>query len=181
VTVLDELWREIDATVKIEGFKIEILEGKVVMTPQSPEQDWTTDDVKASALQAGISRDRLVSDVAIDFPDETSSAPDVSVLDKGAHRNQNRFTCVDLLAAFEVVSKPGDPNDYVLKVEKYGRYGVGVYVIADPFTRLCTVFEQPTGSGYAERTEVPYGGTIEVRLRTGEAFTVDTATFPAKD
>ncbi|WP_225848122.1 Uma2 family endonuclease [Streptomyces sp. HPF1205] len=180
MTVLDELWREIDTTVKTEGFTIEILDGKVVMTPRIPEQDWTTVRIRQAAEGSGISFERLVSDVAIDFPDETSSAPDVSILDKGAHRRQNRFTCVDLLAAFEVVSRPGDPNDYVLKVEKYGRYGVGVYVIADPFTRLCTVFEQPTGSGYAERTEVPYGHSVEVRLRTGETFTVDTGTFPGK-
>lgn len=180
MTVLDELWQEIDATVKTEGFKIEILDGKVVMTPQSPEQDWTTDDIKEAALKAGITRDRLVRDVAIDFPGETSSAPDVAVLDAGAHRNKNRFTCVDLLAAFEVVSQPGDPNDYVLKVQKYGRFGVGVYVIADPFTRMCTVFEDPSGSGYGERTEVPYGAPIEVKLSTGESFTVDTNSFPAK-
>lgn len=180
MTVLDELWREIDATVKTEGFKIEILDGKVVMTPRSPEQDWTIDEIKAAARQAGVVRTRLVSDVAIDFPDETSSAPHVAVLDNDAHRHQNRFTCVDLLAAFEVVSRPADPNDYVLKVEKYGRFGVGVYVIADPFTRVCTVFEEPKGSGYAERTEVPYGESFEVRLATGEVLTVDTSSFPAK-
>lgn len=180
MTVLDELWREIDATVTTEGFKIEILDGKVVMTPQSPEQDWTTVRIRQAAESAGIAFERLVSDVAIDFPDETSSAPDVSVLDRSAHRHQNRFTCVDLLAAFEVVSKPGDPNDYVLKVEKYGRYGVGVYVIADPFTRICTVFGQPRGTGYGERTEVPYGESFAVQLATGESFTVDTSSFPAK-
>lgn len=180
MTVLDELWQEIDAAVTAEGFKIEILDGRVVMTPQSPEQDWTIDEIKAAARRAELVRDRLVSDVAIDFPDETSSAPDVAVLADGAHRHRNRFTCVDLLAAFEVVSKPGDPNDYVLKVEKYGRFGVGVYVIADPFTRICTLFEQPKGTGYAERTEIPYGESFEVRLATGESFTVDTSTFPAK-
>ncbi|SEO77912.1 Uma2 family endonuclease [Actinacidiphila rubida] len=181
MTVLDELWREIDATVKTEGFKIEILDGKVVMTPQSPEQDWTIDEIKSAVRKAGIAFNRLVSKVAIDFPDETSSAPDVSVLDKDAHRNQNRFTCIDLLAAFEVVSRPGDRNDYVIKVEKYGRYGVGVYVIADPFTRVCTLFEKPNGSGYGERTELPYGESFMVRLATGESFTVDTGTFPVKE
>jgi hypothetical protein len=77
------------------------------------------------------------------------------------------------------VSRPADPNHYVLKVEKYGRFGVGVYVIADPFTRVCTVFEEPKGSGYAERTEVPYGESFEVRLATGEVLTVDTSAFPA--
>ncbi|MBY8880184.1 Uma2 family endonuclease [Streptomyces sp. PLK6-54] len=163
-----------------EGFKIEILDGKVVMTPRTPEQDWTIDEIKSAARRTGLTRERLVSDVAIDFPDETSSAPDVAILDNGAHRTQNRFTCVDLLAAFEVVSRPGDPNDYVLKVEKYGRYGVGVYVVADPFTRICTVFEQPQGTGYGERTEVRYGESFDVRLSTGEAFTVDTGTFPSK-
>lgn len=180
MTALDELWRVIDAAVQAEGFKIEILDGKVVMTPRSPEQDWTTVRIRTAAESGGIAFQRLVSDVAIDFPDETSLAPDVSVLDHGAHRNQNRFTCVDLLAAFEVVSRRGDPNDYVLKVEKYGRYGVGVYVIADPFTRVCTLFEKPKASGYDERTEIPYGDTLEVKLSTGETFALDTSTFPAK-
>lgn len=63
--------------------------------------------------------------------------------------------------------------------QKYGRFGVGVYVIADPFTRICTLFEQPNGTGYAKRTEIPYGEPFEVRLATGESFTVDTGTFPA--
>jgi len=42
-----------------------------------------------------------------------------------------------------------------VKTQKYARYGVGVYVIADPFKRLCTVLSQPTGRGATSATSMP--------------------------
>ena len=32
-----------------EGFKVEVFDGRVIMTPQSPERDWTVSDVKRPA------------------------------------------------------------------------------------------------------------------------------------
>ncbi|MGY1500210.1 hypothetical protein ACW4TU_27125 [Streptomyces sp. QTS52] len=39
-----------------EGYKAEVFDGRVIMTPRSPEQDWTASDVKDAVKAAGIAR-----------------------------------------------------------------------------------------------------------------------------
>ncbi len=42
MTVMDDL---LERGAVPEGYKVEIFDGEVIMTPQSPEQDWTVDEV----------------------------------------------------------------------------------------------------------------------------------------
>ncbi len=55
-----------------EGYKVEVFDGRVIMTPQSPEQDWTVSDVKDAVKASGIARERVFGDVLITFPGRTT-------------------------------------------------------------------------------------------------------------
>ncbi|MDJ1138153.1 Uma2 family endonuclease [Streptomyces iconiensis] len=164
-----------------EGYKIELFEGRVIMTPRSPEQDWTVSDVRDAAKSAGISRDRILSDVLIKFPGENDAAPDLTIITGGATRSGNSFTCVDVLAVVEIPSEPDDEKDYVRNVHKYSRYGIPSYLIADPFRRVCTLMTEPHANGYGSTEEIPYGEELTLRLVTGETVRVDTGSFPVRE
>jgi hypothetical protein len=48
----------------------------------------------------------------------------------------------------EVPSEPEDEKDYVRNVQKYGRYGIDFYMIADSFKKRATLMSEPQASGY---------------------------------
>lgn len=164
-----------------EGFKVEVFDGRVIMTPQSPEQDWTVSDVKDAVKAAGIARERVFGDVLITFPGENDAAPDLTIVGFDAERRRDSYSCLDVLAVVEVPSEPDDEKDYVRNVRKYGRYGVDFYMIADPFKKVVTLMSEPQPSGYGQVVEVPYGETVEFTLATGERVAIDTSTFPTRD
>jgi hypothetical protein len=175
------MWQEIEETGHPAGYVVEIIDGKVIMTPQSPVQDWTIDDVRDMAKAAGIDRRRLASDVAVDFPGETSAAPGLAILDEAAVAIGRRYSCVDVLAAVEVVSSDSDANDYVTKVAKYARFGIATYLIIDPFRGVCTLHEKAEAEGYKQVTEYAYGETVPLRVEGGLTVDLTTSRFVRED
>lgn len=164
-----------------EGYKVEIFDGRVIMTPRSPEQDWTVTDVKDSVKAAGIARERVFSDVLVTFPGENDAAPDLTVVGFDAERRKNSYSCIDVLMVVEVPSEPEDEKDYVRTVQKYGRYGIEYYMIADPFKEVVTLMSEPHASGYGRVAEIPYSEKVGLTLATGERLTIDTSTFPTRE
>ncbi|WP_030673377.1 Uma2 family endonuclease [Streptomyces sp. NRRL B-1347] len=182
MTVLDRLWREVEArSTNTEGYVVEIIDGKVIMTPQSPVRSNTIRNVTRQAERILGEQVPLVVDVAIDFPGETSSAPDITILDEGAQPRGKRYTCLDVIAAVEIVSTESDDNDYVTKVATYSRFGIETYLILDPFKKLCTLYEGSGATGYRRKTEYPYGAAVDLKLSDGREFTLDTSGLPVED
>lgn len=164
-----------------EGYKVEVFDGRVIMTPQSPEQDWTVSDVKDAVKASGIARERVFGDVLITFPGENDAAPDLTVVGFDAERRRNSYSCLDVLAVVEVPSEPDDEKDYVRNVRKYGRFGIEFYMIADPFRKAVTLMTEPRDSGYGQSVEIPYGQVVAFTLATGERVKIDTSTFPVRE
>lgn len=164
-----------------EGYKVEIFDGEVIMTPRSPEQDVTVAVARYAVWQTEIGRDRVFSDVLVRFPGENDAAPDLTILAQGAERLGNGYPCNEVLAVAEVPSRPDDDKDYVRNVAKYARFGIELYLIADPFKQLCTLMTEPHATGYAEVQEIPYGEPLTLTLSTGERIEIDTSEFPVRD
>jgi Uma2 family endonuclease len=164
-----------------EGYKVEVFDGRVIMTPQSPEQDWTASDIEDAVRVAGIARERVFGGVLVTFPGENDAAPDLTIVGFDAERRKNSYSCIDVLAVVEVPSEPEDEKDYVRNVQKYGRFGIDFYMIADPFQKVVTLMSEPHASGYGRAVEVPYGETVSFTLATGERVKVDTSTFPSRE
>ncbi|WP_461089407.1 PDDEXK family nuclease [Streptomyces incanus] len=74
-----------------ERYKVEVFDGRVIMTPQSPEQDWTVSDVKDAVKASGIAREHVFGDVLITFPGENDAAPDLTIVDFDAERRKNSY------------------------------------------------------------------------------------------
>ncbi|WP_369205021.1 Uma2 family endonuclease [Streptomyces sp. PU-14G] len=180
MSVLEDLRRNPAADIKTEGYVVEVIDGRVVMTPQGPDQDDTVFEIRSQVRERFGKNLKTASDVFVDFPGETSLAPDVALLTPDAVPHGNRYVCTDVLAAVEFVSIKGDANDYVTKVAKYARFGIAAYLIVDPFTAVCTLLEDPQPTGYAERTEIPFGEPVALRLADGRSVGIDTEPFPVR-
>jgi Uma2 family endonuclease len=113
-------------------------------------------------------------------PGENDAAPDLTIVGFEVERRKNSYSCIDVLAVVEVPSEPGDEKDYVGNVQKYGRYGIDFYLIADPFKKTVTLMSEPHASGYGRAVEIPYGEPVSFTLATGEGVKVDTSTFPTR-
>ncbi|MFF9481095.1 Uma2 family endonuclease [Streptomyces sp. NPDC014733] len=180
MAVLDRLWRDVEAQSRIEGYVVEIIDGKVIMTPQSPTQSNTIRSLIRQAERELGEEVPLVFDVGIDFPGETSLAPDLAILDLDAQPRGKRYVYMDVVAAIEVVSTAADTNDYVTKVAKYSRFGIETYLIIDPFTRVCTLHEGAVGAQYEKSSTYRYGDVVEMELADGRKFSIDTSGFPGE-
>ncbi|MER7029201.1 MULTISPECIES: Uma2 family endonuclease [Streptomyces] len=178
--VLDRLWRDIEARSRTEGHVVEIIDGEVITAPRSPARSDTLRSLIRQAERELGEEVPLVFDVGIDFPGETSLAPDLAILDLDAQPRGKRYVYMDVVAAIEVVSTAADTNDYVTKVAKYSRFGIETYLIIDPFTRVCTLHEGAVGAQYEKSSTYRYGGVVEMELADGRKFSIDTSGFPGE-
>ncbi|MGW2328588.1 Uma2 family endonuclease [Streptomyces sp. NPDC001700] len=164
-------WTAERAAARFEGFKVEVVGGRIVMTPRSDVQSWTILDIQMAAMTAGIDKSRLLSDVLIQFPGEPPRVPDVTILEEGA---AEPYSYEDVLAAIEIVSASE------VKVRQYARFGVPSYLIIDPFLGQCTLLTRPKGDTYASRDDYAYGETVTLRLADGSTVDIPTNEFKRK-
>ncbi|MGP3985376.1 Uma2 family endonuclease [Streptomyces sp. 3N207] len=166
-----------------EGYKVEVFDGTVIMSPRTPEQSRTAFQIRRAvedAVPFPIGRERVIGNVWLRFPGENDAAPDLAILAHDAERHGDSYDCIDVLAVAEVASRPGDEKDYVRNVAKYARFGIDLYLIADPFKQLCTLLTEPHATGYGKVKEIPYGQPFRLTLSTGERIEVDTSDFPVR-
>ncbi|MGC4949931.1 Uma2 family endonuclease [Streptomyces sp. DT224] len=154
------------------------IDGKVIMTPQSFEHSSTIKSMQIDSLSLGRHA-KTASDVYIDFPADENSAPDFAILREDAQRQGKRYGFEDVLLIAEVVSVSSARKDYADCTAKYGRYGIPVYVVVDPYAAEVVVHTQPTGSGYIAAHTHKYGsGKLPIELADGRTYTLDLDELP---
>ncbi|MFJ8440917.1 Uma2 family endonuclease [Kitasatospora griseola] len=153
-------------------------DGKVVMTPQSFEHSSTIKSMQIDSLSLGRHA-KTASDVYLDFPADENSAPDFAILREDAQRQGKRYGFEDVLLIAEVVSVSSARKDYDDCTAKYGRYGIPVYVVVDPYAGEVVVHTRPTGSGYIAAHTHTYGsGKLPIELADGRTYTLDLDELP---
>ncbi|MEU8782910.1 Uma2 family endonuclease [Streptomyces sp. NPDC048637] len=176
---LDELFEQLGRVPTPEGYKVEIVEGAVYMTPQC-DVHWQTIRRIVRALEDHFGMDvPVTSDVRITFPGERNRfAPDVAKLSDGAEKDEfGRWRHQDVEFIAEVISQGTAPNDYGPKKTAYALAEVPVYMIADPYTGRCRVFTEPQDGDYKVDLAVAYGLPIDL-TRTVAGITLPTEEFP---
>ncbi|MGY5132896.1 Uma2 family endonuclease [Streptomyces nigrescens] len=176
---LDELFGRLERMPTPEGYKVEIVEGAVYMTPQR-DVHWQTIRRIVRALEDHFGMDVLVtSDVRINFPGERNGfAPDVAKIADGAEKDEfGRWRHQDVEFIAEVISKGTAPNDYGPKKTAYALAEVPVYMIADPYLGRCRVFTDPQDGEYKIDLTVAYGRPVDL-THTVAGITLSTDGFP---
>ncbi|MEI5006864.1 Uma2 family endonuclease [Streptomyces sp. PmtA] len=138
------------------GYRTEIVEGAIVMSPVEPHHAKTIRAVW-NALEAQLSDEwDFISDVTIPFDDANELCPNLAV---------------------EVVSPGSVRNDYEIKDRAYARRGIPHYLVLDPYKAHCVTLWNPGPDGYLGRDTLPYGKTVVVETGIGR-LTLDTGGLP---
>lgn len=161
-----------------EGFKVEIVEGIIYMSPQRGTHWQIILDI-IEQLRAGYARKRLMSDVRIDFPGRLNGfASDVVALTEGSGpdaKGRCRYQDIEFVA--EVISKETAANDYGSKKATYATAGVPVYVIVDPYSGTWHLHTLPKDDEYRSVLSLDFGTPIDL-TDTPIGLTLRTDEFP---
>ncbi|MER5460351.1 Uma2 family endonuclease [Streptomyces sp. NPDC002668] len=173
--ILDEMFAQMSVP---EGYKAEIVEGAIYMSPQR-DTHWEIILDIVEQLRSKYPRKRLKSDVRIDYPGHLNGfATDVTLLAEGAVKTQSgnwRYEDVQFVA--EVISRSTGANDYGPKLAAYAAAEVPVYLIADPYTGKCHVHTQPKEGSYISELTVDFGASLDL-TGTPLGLTLTTGEFP---
>lgn len=154
-------------------------DGKVIMTPQSEEHSSTIRSMQIDSALALGRHAKVTSDVCIDFPADENSAPDLAILREDARKEGKRYSFEDVLLISEVVSTSSARKDYDDCTAKYGRYGIPIYLVVDPYAQEVVLHTQPTATGYIAAHTHKYGtGKLPIALADGRTFTLDLDELP---
>ncbi|MCZ9354637.1 Uma2 family endonuclease [Streptomyces sp. DSM 42143] len=176
---LDEWFKRLERMPVPEGFRVEIVEGNVHMTPQR-DTHWAIIRRIVRSIEDRFGMDVLVlSDVRIDFPGpENGFCPDVAKLRDGAEQDETghwQYQDVEFVA--EVISQGTAANDYGPKKLAYATAEVPLYLIADPYQGRCHIFTHPKDGDYTTETRVAFGQELDL-TGTVLGLTLRTDTFP---
>jgi Uma2 family endonuclease len=172
---LDELFESLERTTP-EGYKVEIVEGAIFMSPQR-DTHWEIILDIVEQLRTKYPRKRVKSDVRIDYPGHLNGfASDVTLMAEGAEKTPGGlWRCQDVAFVAEVISKGTAQNDYGPKKLAYAVAEVPVYLIADPYQGKCHLYTQPKDGEYLTELSVTFGADVDttntdldLTLRTGE-------------
>ncbi|MGN9793709.1 Uma2 family endonuclease [Streptomyces sp. OZ13] len=174
---LDEMFQWLESAP--EGFKVEIVEGAVFMSPQR-DIHWQIIRRIVRALEDRFGMDvTVMSDVRIDFPGTLNGfAPEVAKIKDGAGKDEaGRWRHQDVEFVAEVISKGTGHNDYGPKKAAYAAAGVPAYLVADPYQRKCHLYTAPKEGDYTTETAVAFGTDLDL-TDTPVGLTLTTADFP---
>ncbi|MFG2474046.1 Uma2 family endonuclease [Streptomyces fagopyri] len=174
---LDTLFESVERTTP-EGYKVEIVEGAIFMSPQRDTRWEIIADIYEQ-LRTKYPRKRVKSDVRIDYPGHLNGfATDVTLVAEGATKDsKGLWNCQDVEFVAEVISKGTAANDYGPKKTAYANAEVPVYLVADPYQGKCHLFTQPKDGDYVTETTVAFGGEVDMTT-TLLGLTVKTDDFP---
>ncbi|MFI2642749.1 Uma2 family endonuclease [Streptomyces sp. NPDC018610] len=176
---LDDMFERLEKMPVPEGYKVEIVEGAVYMSPQR-NAHWQIILTLIKVLMGRFGTDvQVVSDVRIDFPGYRNGlAPDVAKLrDDAAPDAKGRWSPEDVEFVAEVISKDTARNDYGPKKTSYALAEIPVYLIVDPYLGKCRLFTQPKDGDYLTDTSVTFGGEVDMTT-TPLGLTLKTDDFP---
>jgi Uma2 family endonuclease len=174
---LDQLFESLERTTP-EGYKVEIVEGAVFMSPQR-DTHWEIIAAIYDQLRVKYPRKRVKSDVRIDYPGHLNGfASDVTLMAEGAEKTSGglwRYQDVEFVA--EVISKGTAQNEYGPKKLAYAVAEVPAYLIADPYQGKCHLYTQPKDGEYLTELSVTFGADVDM-TSTVLDLTLRTEEFP---
>ncbi|WBB58594.1 Uma2 family endonuclease [Streptomyces sp. WMMC500] len=175
---LDMMFEWLERMPVPEGYKVEIVEGKICMSPQR-HTHWEITLAIIEQLRGQYPRKRIASDVRIDYPGYLNGfASDVTALAENAVRGRRgRWRPQDVEFVAEVISRTTATNDYGPKKAAYATAGVPVYLIADPYTGKCHLYKVPRDGEYRSELTLDFGEQIDL-TDTPVGLKLSTDEFP---
>ncbi|MFJ1655687.1 Uma2 family endonuclease [Streptomyces sp. NPDC088337] len=175
---LDEMFEWLEQMHIPEGFKTEIVEGGIFVTPQR-DTHWEIIAAIYDQLRTKYPRKRVKSDVRIDYPGHLNGfASDVVALAEDAQKDEKghwRPGDVELVA--EVISQGTARNDYGPKKDAFAAAEVPVYLIVDPYTGTWHLHTLPKDGEYRGVLSLDFGDEVDLN-DTPVGLVLKTDEFP---
>lgn len=162
-----------------EGYKAEIVEGAVVVSPQR-KTHWRIIELVLLQLKESYGRRaNTLSDVLLALPGRGNGfAPDLLKLSDAVDLDgPDEWSYRDVEFVLEVISRETRDNDHGTKRRAYALAGVPVYLIADPYTGKCHAFGRPEGETYENELTVKFGEDLDL-APLGMSLRLETEDFP---
>ncbi|MGV9561047.1 Uma2 family endonuclease [Streptomyces sp. NPDC003480] len=175
---LDTMFEWLEQMHIPEGFKTEIVEGGIFVTPQR-DTHWDIIADIYDQLRTAYPRQRVKSDVRIDYPGHLNGfASDVVALAKDARKDgKGHWRHQDVEFVAEVISRDTARNDYGPKKAAYAAAGVPVYLIVDPYTGAWHLHTLPQDGEYRGTLSLDFGEEIDL-TGTVVGLVLKTDEFP---
>ncbi|MGV9311390.1 Uma2 family endonuclease [Streptomyces sp. NPDC003691] len=174
----DSLLRTVEELDTPDGYKAEVIRGKIVVSPWSRLRYKRPMKLLRQQLAAHApdGHDADTSPFLFVFPHSGRAfGPDLHVADERAFDAEGRHAdgeALSLVAEFTSVTTRD--ADWADKLEVYGRT-VPVYLVLDMQSDEVTAFWDPSPQGYRSRTTKPFGKPLPIPAPFG--FDLDTAGF----
>jgi Uma2 family endonuclease len=163
----------------IEGIRVELLDGRLVMSPPPTVRHndavwWLVEELFEVATR---NRWRLLQTTAVHIEaTRDRPQPDLVVAPRSALQyDDHELYAHGVLLVAEVVSPSSRHDDREFKRDAYARGGAPLYLLIDPHKaeKSVTLFSDPHPDGYRSRTRVPFGD--EITLPEPFGIVLDTA------
>ncbi|MFD9629397.1 Uma2 family endonuclease [Streptomyces violascens] len=176
----EELLRAVEELNTPDGYKAELIRGKIVVSPWSKLRYLRPMRLLRSQLEGHAPKAHIAdtSPFLFRFPAaERGYGPDLFVADEAAFEAEGRHAdggALSLVAEFTSLSTRD--ADWEEKVAVYGQL-VPVYLVLDMQAAEITCFWDPSPHGYRSRTTAPFGRPLHIP--TPFDFDLDTAELAA--
>lgn len=165
------------------GFRAELIEGEIVVTPPTDGDhedylDVINAQVRAeSAVLMQISGGKGLRLPGPEFQPEDHVIPDATVAPRALRlfRGAPPWMSGDGVAMVVEVTSTKPHNDRVGKRRAYARAGIPLYLLVDREKSTVTLFSEPKDGDYPAHQTVPFGKSLP--LPAPFSFDLDTADF----
>jgi len=162
----EELLDILDELQLRDGFKAEIIGGKIVVSPWSQGYYYRVMESVCEQLRSYLPPEHRISygPFLFVFPrDGRAYGPDIHAAPgRVFETTSNRLDGEALSFVAELTSSSTRDDDLTEKVEVYGRAGVPVYLLLDMQEEQATVLWTPSAKGYESRLTMPFGEKLPI-------------------
>ncbi|MEU1309860.1 Uma2 family endonuclease [Streptomyces cinnamoneus] len=174
---LDEMFVAIEHMNLPPGFRVEIVEGAVVLNEHRAVHSRIVREL-VMTMDRTLGREaNIIWNARVDFPGALNGyVPDVALLREGAEEDEagnHDYRDVEFVA--EVVSQGSRRIDHGIKRDVYALAGVPTYLIADPMSGLVHVYHQPREGAYIDEAGYVFGAKFTLPY---PGVTIDTSDWP---
>ncbi len=163
-----------------QGFKVEVIEGAIVMSPTPSKKHGAAlrrlYDQVAGQLPEGRVAEQMYSIEALEGEDFAS--PDLLIVPVAVEEEDGWLVDPDDVdCVVEVVSPSNHTNDTKVKPSLYARWRIPVYLLIDPRNGTTRVYWDPQGGEYRAHHDTEFGDEV-VLPEPLKDVRIDTSVFP---
>ncbi|GAA4906894.1 MULTISPECIES: Uma2 family endonuclease [Nocardiopsidaceae] len=161
-----ELRRYVEEDLRVKGFRVEIIKGKIVMspTPSFKHGGIVRRIERQVALQLDDARvaHQMFSVAALDDEDDYST-PDLVVVPSAVEDEPGWLLDPDVVELVVEVASPSNAAiDFTDKLESYAQWRIPIYLLIDPRKGDLFVYSDPVEDRYRTTHAARFGESVEL-------------------